>query len=69
MFKSKVKELRHEFSMTQLELAKKVHVSTRTIISIEKGEYMPSLTLAYRMAQTFNISIEELCCMKENIEI
>jgi len=49
-------------------LADLVHVSSRTIISIEKEQYSPSLMLAYRMAEVFGISVEELCCLKENRE-
>lgn len=67
--KTKVKELRTEGKMTQQQLADLVHVSSRTIISIEKGQYNPSLMLAYRMAVVFGVSIEELCCLKENKEV
>ena len=55
--------------MTQQQLADLVHVSSRTIISIEKGQYNPSLMLAYRMAMVFGVSVEELCCLKENKEL
>ena len=51
--KTKVKELRTEGKMTQQQLADLVHVSSRTFISIEKGQYNPSLMLAYRMAMVF----------------
>ena len=54
--------------MTQQELADLVHVSSRTIISIEKEQYNPSLMLAYRMSEVFGVSVEELCCLKENRE-
>lgn len=66
--KTKVKEFRTKNHLTQQQLADMVHVSSRTIISIEKGQYSPSLMLAYRMAQVFHVSIEELCCLKENKE-
>ena len=66
--KTKVKELRTAAKMTQQQLADLVHVSSRTIISIEKGQYSPSLMLAYRMAEVFGVTIEELCCLKENKE-
>lgn len=52
--------------MTQQQLADLVHVSARTIISIEKGQYNPSLMLAYRMALVFGTTVEELCCLEEN---
>lgn len=67
--KTKVKEYRTAMNLTQQQLADKLHVSARTIISIEKEHYSPSLMLAYRMAQLFEISIEELCCLKENKEL
>ena len=67
--KTKVKELRAEHGMTQQQLADMVGVSSRTIISIEKGRYNPSIMLAYRMAKVFGVSVEELCCLEENLEM
>ncbi len=67
--KNRVKELRAEHGMTQQQLADLVHVSSRTIISIEKEQYSPSLMLAYRIAQIFQVSVEELCCLQENKEL
>ena len=69
VMKTKVKELRAKAKMTQQQLADLVHVSSRTIISIEKEQYNPSLMLAYRMAEIFDVSVEELCCLKENKEL
>lgn len=67
--KTRVKELRTERGMTQQQLADMVGVSSRTIISIEKGQYNPSIMLAYRMARVFGVSVEELCCLEENLEM
>ena len=67
--KTRVKDMRIAGKLTQQQLADLVHVSSRTIISIEKEQYSPSLMLAYRLAQVFKISIEELCCLKENKEL
>lgn len=67
--KTLVKELRKQAEMTQQQLADLVHVSSRTIISIEKEQYSPSLMLAYRMAEVFHVTVEELCCLKENKEL
>ena len=55
--KTKVKELRKAAKMTQQQLADLVHVSSRTIISIEKEQYNPSLMLAYRMTEVFGVSV------------
>lgn len=67
--KTRVKELRMAAKMTQQQLADMVHVSSRTIISIEKEQYSPSLMLAYRIAEIFGVSVEDLCRLKENKEM
>ena len=67
--KTRVKELRTAAKMTQQQLADLVHVSAGTIISIEKEKYSPSLMLAYRMARVFGVTVEDLCCLKENKEL
>ncbi len=64
--KNRVRELRMAAKLTQEGLAKLVHVSSRTILSIEKGRFNPSLMLAYRIAEVFGTSVEELYCLKEN---
>lgn len=64
--KNKVKEFRKQHNMTQQQLADKVYVSARTIISLEKGQYNPSIMLAYRIAILFETTIEELYCLEEN---
>ena len=67
--KTRVREFRTAAGLTQQQLADLVHVSARTIISIEKEQYSPSLMLAYRMAEVFGVSVEELCCLRENREL
>ena len=64
--KTKLKELRTAAGLTQQQLADRTHVSSRTIISIEKEQYSPSLMLAYRLALVFGGTVEELCCLAEN---
>ena len=56
--KTRIKELRTQLGLTQQQLADLVHVSNRTIISIEKEQYSPSLMLAYRLAQVFHTTVE-----------
>ena len=65
---TKIKELRTQRGMTQQQLADLVHVSSRTIISIEKVHYSPSLMLSYSMANVFGVTVEELCCLEENLK-
>ena len=67
--KNRVKELRTAHKMTQQQLAELVHVSSRTIISLEKGQYNPSLLLAYRIAVLFGVTVEELYCLEENLRL
>ena len=65
---TKVRQLRAAAGLTQQQLAELVHVSARTIISIDKGQYSPSLMLAYRMARVFGTTVEQLCCLEENMQ-
>lgn len=46
--------------MTQKELAARVGVTRQTIIAIEKGDYSPSLELAFRIALVFETPLEEI---------
>ncbi|WEK54444.1 MAG: helix-turn-helix transcriptional regulator [Candidatus Cohnella colombiensis] len=46
--------------MTQQQLADLAGVTRQTIVSIEKGNYSPSLELAFRIARAFNIPLEEV---------
>ena len=66
--KNKVREFRIAHNLTQQQLAELLHVTSRTIISLEKGQYNPSLTLAYRIAALFHTTIEDLYCLPENIK-
>jgi putative transcriptional regulator len=46
--------------MTQQQLAKRAGVTRQTIIAIEADRYSPSLTLAFRIARIFDVSVEEV---------
>lgn len=63
--KNRIK-LRLKHGITQQELADKVFVSSRTIISLEKQQYNPSVLLAYRISVVFNLSIEEVFIFEED---
>jgi putative transcriptional regulator len=58
--KTRIKELRARYDLTQEELAKKVGVRRETILFIEKGEYNPSLNLAHDIAKKLKTTIDEL---------
>lgn len=64
--KNRIKELRLKHGITQQELADKVFVSSRTIISLEKQKYNPSVLLAYRISVVFKLSIEEVFIFEED---
>lgn len=51
--------------MTQLELAEKAGVSRQTVIALEAGNYNPSLEMAFKIAEVFGVSIEEVFGYKE----
>ena len=63
--KTRIKELRARYDLTQEDLAKKVGVRRETIVFLEKGKYNPSLKLAYDIAKTLNTTIEELFIFDE----
>ena len=58
--KNRLEELRTRGALTQQELADMVDVSRQTIISLERGRYNPSITLAFRLARLFGLRIEDV---------
>lgn len=57
---TRLKVLRAMRDITQKELAQAIGVTRQTIIAIERGDYNPSLDLAFRIARYFEASIEEV---------
>jgi len=55
-----VYDMRFKHGLTQEELAARVRVSRQTIISIEKGNYTPSVHLALELARVFRVPVEKL---------
>ena len=58
--RTRIKELRAKYDLTQEELAVKVGVRRETIVFLEKGKYNPSLKLAHDIAKVLKIRIDEL---------
>jgi putative transcriptional regulator len=58
--RTRIKELRARYDLTQEDLAKKVGVRRETILFLEKGKYNPSLKLAHDVAKALKTTIDEL---------
>jgi putative transcriptional regulator len=58
--KNKIKVYRAMHDLTQEDLARAIGVTRQTILAIEKGRYVPSLDLAFRIARHFRVNIEEI---------
>lgn len=50
----------HAGEMTQAALAEKVGVTRQTIMAMEQGRYSPSLEVAFRIARTFGVPLEQV---------
>ena len=66
VIKNHIRELRFKASeMTQQSLAEKVGITRQTVIALEKGKYYPSLELAFRIAATFGVKLEDAFHVEE----
>ncbi|MDD1675673.1 MAG: helix-turn-helix transcriptional regulator [Methanomicrobiales archaeon] len=64
--RTRIKEFRARYDLTQEELARMVGVRRETIVFLEKGTYNPSLKLAYDVAKALRTTIEELFLMEDS---
>lgn len=60
MICNRIKVLRAERNWTQEALATKAGISRQAVISIEKYKYTPSLELAFKIAEVFQVPIDEV---------
>ena len=67
-FRTRIKELRARYDLTQEDLAKKVGVRRETILYLEKGKYNPSLMLAHEVARVLKTTIDDLFVFKDQEE-
>ncbi|AOR77534.1 MULTISPECIES: helix-turn-helix transcriptional regulator [Novosphingobium] len=58
--KNRLKVLRAERGWSQQDLAERLEVSRQSVNAIETGRYDPSLPLAFRIADLFGMTIEEI---------
>ena len=58
---NEIRRLRFENGeMTQAELAERIGMTRQTIIAIEQNKYAPSLEAAFKIANAFNVGIEQV---------
>jgi len=65
-FRTRIKELRARYDLTQDDLARKVGVRRETILYLEKGKYNPSLLLAHQIAKTLKTTIDDLFIFEDH---
>ena len=64
--KNKIEQIRKERGIRQDDFAKSMGVSRQTISSLENGRYNPSILLAFKIANHYQKSIEEIFIYEEN---
>lgn len=62
---TKLKSVRESRSMTQQELADRIGMRRETILHLENNRYNPSLEMALKIAQVFDLRVEELFQLKD----
>lgn len=62
--KNKIKELRVQHKITQVQMAKDLQVTRQTIVAIENNHYNPSLELALKIAHYFDLKMEDIFTLK-----
>ena len=65
--KNKIKVFRAMHDLTQEDLAQAIGVTRQTILAIEKGKYVPSLDLAFKIARHFQVNVEEVFVYDEAV--
>ncbi|CDO04712.1 DNA-binding transcriptional repressor PuuR [Oceanobacillus picturae] len=61
-----IKKIRIEKGITQIRMAEDLQVTRQTINAIEKNKYNPSLELALKLVDYFDVPIEEIFILEED---
>ncbi|MFV0529592.1 MAG: helix-turn-helix transcriptional regulator [Lachnospiraceae bacterium] len=69
MIYNQIKELREKRGWRQSDLADRLRISRQAVISIEKYKYTPSLELAFRIAEVFEVPIQEVFERRESSDV
>ncbi|MDO4544812.1 MAG: helix-turn-helix transcriptional regulator [Bacillota bacterium] len=62
---NRLKEYRASINVNQQQMGRLVGVSRQTISQIERGDYSPSVTLALKIANVFQVSVEDIFKFEE----
>ena len=63
-----IREIRLEKGITQVKMAEDLQITRQTINAVEKNKYNPSLELALKMIDYFDVPIEELFYLEKEVE-
>jgi putative transcriptional regulator len=66
--KNKIKVYRAMHDLTQQSLADAIDINRQTILAIEKGRYVPSLDLAFKIARFFGVGVEDIFIYDDHIQ-
>ena len=66
ILRTRIKELRARYNLTQDDLAEMLGVTRQTMLYLEKGKYNPSLLLAYKVAKALKSSINEVFIIEDD---
>ena len=66
--RNRLKELRARNNLNQTELAKKAGISRQTVSLIERGEYLPSILIALKIARIFGEPVDNVFSKEEETE-
>jgi len=64
---NRLQELRTKLGMTQSQLADQVGVARVSILSIEKGHFIPTIETALRISQVLGVPVEEIFWIKDDL--
>lgn len=68
MVKNRVKQIREQKRITQIQMAKDLQITRQTVIAIEKNGYNPSLELALKIAAYFDMPVEKIFWLSSDKE-
>jgi putative transcriptional regulator len=66
VIKNRVRELRQQKNVTQIQMARDLQITRQTLIAIERHKYHPSLELAFRIARYFGKRVDEVFLWEED---